>query len=1361
MRTALVLMLFFAFGAAGAPLAVPPDLESWRGWALHGAEEQRCPFIAPTNPDNSRLFRCAWPQTLSLSVNGHGGSFTQRWEVYADSWLVLPGSSEYWPTEVRANGVTVPVVMRGGQPQLQLAAGNYLLSGNFSWSQRPAQLPLSPQTGLLALKVDGKSVAQPVRTDNAVTLGAQSAAATANALEVQVYRLVTDEIPVRLTTRLRLEVAGEGREVTLSRPLPEGFTPMTLEGELPARIDADGSLRVQVRPGSFELTLGARGAGVAESLSRPKVTGTWAKEEIWSFAGVDRLRVASAEGVEGIDPSQANVPDDWQGFPAFRLAVESVLHIVERSRGLARADENRLTLNRQLWLDFNHAGLTAIDNIGGVMRGDWRLQTQSPFQLKSARSGDTDLLISEVNGQAGVEVRAPQLQLTATSRSDAVRGRMPASGWTNRFEQVQGTLHLPPGHRLLAAPGADESPGTWWSRWTLWSLFGVLIVVVFSYRVAGLTAATAAALALLLMYQESPAYIWLWANLLAAVAVARSKLPGRWPKWTQVYRSLSFGVLAVALLPLLWGQLRLAIYPQLEATGNAFELQAVRRTQAAAPVEAQEMNAALANMPMAPPMAPPMAESVAPALSKIAGTSSRAVDRLGLNAAQTVSRYAPGTLLQAGPGVPGWQYNSYPYSWTGPVQSTDAVRFIFIGPLLLGLWRILGVALTGFWFAWLLQAGTGANLRLPRLPWGAARAAVLLLLAAVAAGFAPRAAAAATPDSALLQELRARLLAPPTCLPTCSETDAARVVVTGDRLEVTLQVAALANVAVPIPSAGNRWQIESLTVDGGSSLTLGRENDGSLWVPLHAGAHALHIVARLNQADSVSLAFPQTPRSITVNASGWDAAGVNNGRLVAGALELTRRRSAVTRGSQSLESAQFPSFVQVTRQLQLDIDWSITTTVARLAPEGAAITTVVPLVAGESVLTPGLQVRGSGASAQVVAGIAAGAQAVSWNSGLPKSEHLELTLAADAARTEVWNFSVSPQWSVSFAGFPAVLPADVSGQTWVFQYRPRGREKLRLSIARPAAVAGNTLAIDSVSRQIRFGARSVDENLELRYRSTQGGRHAIQLPKDARVQAVRIDGEPVQLRPENGELSIGLLPGAHALGVEWQRARGAGIRASASALDLHAEASNISTTVVLPLERWPLAATRALAGPVVRYWGELLVFVLTALLLGRSARSPLRTHEWLLLGFGLSTQSWSVFALMAAWFFAMRWRAQWQTTGVSRRRYTSVQIALALLTLIAIGSLLFSGIRYGFLSAPDMGVAGAGSYGNNFSWFHDQTSGALPEVAVYSVPLWSYKVLMFAWALWIAFALTAWLRWGWNAWTHGAREDAVNASSQR
>jgi hypothetical protein len=253
--------------------------------------------------------------------------------------------------------------------------------------------------------------------------------------------------------------------------------------------------------------------------------------------------------------------------------------------------------------------------------------------------------------------------------------------------------------------------------------------------------------------------------------------------------------------------------------------------------------------------------------------------------------------------------------------------------------------------------------------------------------------------------------------------------------------------------------------------------------------------------------------------------------------------------------------------------------------------------------------------------------------------------------------------------------------------------------------------MDAVGQSVSVGKRSSTTRLEFHYRSTQGGRHAIELPDDARVTAVAIDGAPVQLRPEKSELSIALLPGEHAVHVEWTRPTGSAFRTHPAAVDLRSPASNISTTLIMPDNRWVLAAFGAGVGPAVLYWGELLIFVVTAWLLGRWAFSPIKTWEWLLLGLGLSTLSWGVFFGMALWFFAIRWRERWD--GLAPRwQFNAVQVLLALLTFCAISSLVFSGVRYGLLAAPDMGVAGPGSGGNTFTWFVDQTASSLPQPLV-------------------------------------------------
>ena len=325
-----------------------------------------------------------------------------------------------------------------------------------------------------------------------------------------------------------------------------------------------------------------------------------------------------------------------------------------------------------------------------------------------------------------------------------------------------------------------------------------------------------------------------------------------------------------------------------------------------------------------------------------------------------------------------------------------------------------------------------------------------------------------------------------------------------------------------------------------------------------------------------------------------------------------------------------------------------------------------------------------------------------------------------------------------------MLPEDI-GDEWVFEFHPRPGEALTLGVTRPKAVAGRTLAIDSVQHMASVGKRAIDERLTIAYRSTRGGRHTIALPENARVNEVTVDDEAVQLRPDKGRLSLNLLPGEHSVEVAWSVRADVGAVTRPSTVDLASPASNVRTTLTLPYDRWVLLTAGEGVGPVVLYWGELIIFLATAWLLGRWAFSPLRTYEWVLLGIGLSTFSWWVFVLVAAWLFIMRWREGWNPQ-MPAWRFNTLQVLLAVLTVVAVTTLIFSGIRGSLLGMPDMSVGGPGSGSNTFSWFVDQIEGALPRPLVFSVPMWVYRALMFAWALWIVLALLRWLRWAWAAW---------------
>ena len=1322
---ALLAILFCHIGAAAAQqLAIPPELKPWESWVMYGEEFRRCPLRNGVAADAADAFVCTWPGRMHVAVSSDGGQFRQSWRIYADSWIALPGDSEHWPEDVRVDGAPAAAVERNGVPQIRLGAGDHTISGGFTWVRRPESLQLAALTALVDLSIDGKPIAPVELRAGRLWLGAVRAVTVPRALQVQVYRLLQDDIPLQLTTRLQLKVSGDAREEVLARVLPDGFVPLATSGELPMRFEPDGQLRVQLRSGEHELTITARGTSAADTIAVPQGTGTWAGEEVWSYGSNDRLRITALEGAPPIDPIQAGVPDAWRSMSAFRLQRGATITIAERSRGLSSADAHRLTLNRQLWLTFDHDDFIAADHIIGTMQQGWRLDMLSPYRLLNASRHDEMLLITDgADGRSGVEVRNADVNLTTLARVPRDRARA-ATGWDARFDGVQTTLHLPPGHRLFAAWGADDAPGAWVNQWRLLDLFLLMLAAAAAFRLLGWTGAVLAAAVILLTHQESGAPGWLWINLFVAVALLRFVPEGRLRTWVGRYQFISLVALGFVLIAFGVQQYRFALHPQLvqaeysEVYGLAAKAEVPRPAAIMVPEVAMDA-AGVAGTPVE--------EVIVREQSSLASPATR--DRR--YEPKRLERYAPDATLQTGPGIPNWSYLTYYLRWSGPVDEKQTVRLAIVPPLLLSLWRILGVLAAAALLLALVRLAYGlpTNWRLP--PWRSSAAAGVLLVL-FAASFAPRAHAQA-PDQAVLTELKKRLSEPAKCHPNCVEAVMATVIVNGDRLDVQMEVHAQANVVLGIPQAGQQWVIDRVTVDDRAADSVARIAE-QLQVPLAPGVHRVSIDGHVAQAYELALEFPAVPRRIAVHAEGWDAAGVSEGRLLNSSLQLTRRTAAGATERMAV-SQRFPPFVRIHRRVFMGLDWTVTSTVERLAPQEGAFTLRLPLLAGESVLTPGLQVGDEG----VLVSMPSGASVVSWESALERVDQLRWTAAAtDKPWVEQWDVVVSPTWHAEFAGTPAILPTEDSAGLWINQFLPRPGETLDLTVVRPAASAGDTVAVDSVSLMTRFGERVADTTLGFSYRSSRGGRHDLRLPQDVQVKSVVADGKTLPLRPTGGVLPLTLVPGQHTVSLQFSAGDGVGVVSRPPQVDLGVEGTNVNTTLMLPRDRWVLFAWGKGVGPAILYWGELALFVVIALALGRLRRTPLRTRDWLLLGLGLSTFSWWVLIVFGAWLFLLDRRPGLKIA--KRWQFNAAQALLAVFSIAALG-VLVSAIPYGLLGEPDMGMINGYA---GLPWFVDRTAATLPQPFVLSVSIWFYKLAMLLWALWLSFALLRWLPWAWR-----------------
>src|SRR5690606_12262634 len=131
-----------------------------------------------------------------------------------------------------------------------------------------------------------------------------------DSLALKVFRLLADGVPQRLETRLQLEVGGRARELVLGPALPPGFVVTALDGPLPAALDGEGRLRVQVRPGTWILTLHARAVEPTAQLVAATAPASWPAQEVWSVQSDPGLRVVQPEGPQPVDPAQAGSPFD-------------------------------------------------------------------------------------------------------------------------------------------------------------------------------------------------------------------------------------------------------------------------------------------------------------------------------------------------------------------------------------------------------------------------------------------------------------------------------------------------------------------------------------------------------------------------------------------------------------------------------------------------------------------------------------------------------------------------------------------------------------------------------------------------------------------------------------------------------------------------------------------------------------------------------------------------------------------------------------------------------------------------------------------------------------------------------------------
>lgn len=1314
MKTSLIctLLLTAPVMTALSQPSLPRLLKDWTGWVTWD-ESRNEGKVTPF--DNPQEVLPIWYSPVEIEANGNGGRFAFTVDASDHEWAPLPGDARTWPQQVTVDGQPATVVSRGGIPCIEFRRNqSRTIEGRFRWTNIPQSIRIPPEIGVLNLQLNGQRTELPVwDAQNRLWLQRTSAEpADKDFLSINVYRLISDGSPQWLTTRVELSVAGKSREETLGNVLPEGWRLSSVEAPLPCAIDDQGRLKVQVRPGKWNLEISAFRTIPAETVAFADNATPLTATELVGLKPDPSFRLVEITGIPAVDVAQTTFPDPWRSHPVHQWRTDEPFQLDEKMRGMGVRKPQGISIRRSFWLDEDGKNLTYQDHLKGSGQQTWRLDVADGHQLGAVKMGGVGQLITRnpSTGSEGIEIRNRNLELQAVGRLPR-SARMAATGWQHDAETLEARMNLPPGWRLLAIFGTDWSRGDWLTSWSLFDVFILLIVTLAIWKTWGWKTALIGLLGLLIAYHERNAPRVTMVLLVTVFAAAKWIPQGTATRLVRSVKIIALLLFAINVIPFTIQQIQQALYPQLESYRSSWQPEVAQTFDF-------ETDGAVS---AAPEPMQGIRNRVGSAMQEVASLKKQAYYK---RSEKANLQYDTKARIQTGPAVPQWKWREVSFGWRGPVAANETLSLWLIP---CNVERLITVARIGLMFAlvWLLL---GRGKALPNWPRKASTtAASLIFLLTFVTGTAS--AQAQLPSKELLDQLRERVLADQPLQPQRAEIPNVQLTLNGHRLDMKVEIHATETVAVPLPGKLPSWSPVTISDD---LPTLRHEE--YLWVLAQPGVQTVEVTGLIPPGAEWQWSFRLKPRQVQITADGWKVAGVNPNGVPENQVffvEVNRRASTEA----AYDQKDFFPVVRIERALELGLVWEVKTTVRRLSPVGKAISINVPLLPGERVMSSGITAEQGRADVR----FGASAREVSWTSELAPVEQLKLQAETSQSWVERWTLTVSPVWNVRTEGLEPIYETQQAQLIPVWS--PWPGEEVLLQVSRPDAVQGATTTVHKARQETRLGDRQQTTELSLTVQASLGEDFAISLPEKAAITSLKVRGQELPVRREGANLIIPVRPGDQELQVAWKTPGALGLSTPSDAVALPVLASNITTSITVPSSRWVLWASGPTRGPAVRFWGFAIAALFLGFIMARIPLSPLRSYEWALLLLGFMQLPLFVGSLVVLWFFVISWRGRNPNAIEVTPVFNLFQLILTGTSILALLSML-GVVHQGLLGTPEMFITGYGSSTGFLQWFQDRTpDGKLPQPIVLSVSIWVYRALMLAWALWLANRVLHWFPW--------------------
>ena len=151
--------------------------------------------------------------------------------------------------------------------------------------------------------------------------------------------------------------------------------------------------------------------------------------------------------------------------------------------------------------------------------------------------------------------------------------------------------------------------------------------------------------------------------------------------------------------------------------------------------------------------------------------------------------------------------------------------------------------------------------------------------------------------------------------------------------------------------------------------------------------------------------------------------------------------------------------------------------------------------------------------------------------------------------------------------------------------------------------------------------------------------------------------------------------------------------------------------------------------------------------IGESKLDPAQDPSLAFTCLGLTQVHPIVAIMIVGWLLALDFRKKHPSEG-GWFSFNLTQVILVAWTIAALIG-LYIAIQKGLLGIPNMQISGNGSSNTLLNWTQDRIDAAVPRPWILALPLFVFRILMLLWALWLAYSLMKWLRWGWRCFGEG------------